>query len=249
MGKLDKYIRLNIKMTGNCTGVACAMSLAMGLTAVNFAVIIFAVVFLGISLAALIKGYKRLYYTTLYEEAAYVYNSLPLDPKEVLAGKLFAGSFMMTMYTVSTLAMYGVMLLMAGDSITFSTDMYWPSENTLTSLLASSIASDMLPFALPFEALSMITGAVLLSAIIMFGVIFANSPPAPGKGVAAVILCIILYVVLFRGAPKTAEWLSIDYSPLLPLAQSLINAAATAVLFGYSCKRLEKKYYAAVRRK
>lgn len=83
----------------------------------------------------------------------------------------------------------------------------------------------------------------------MFGVIFANSPPAPGKGVTAVILCIILYIVLFRGAPKTAEWLSIDYSPLLPLAQSLINAAATAVLFGYSCKRLEKKYYAAVRRK
>ena len=97
MSKLDKYIRLNIKMTGNCTGVACAMSLAIGLTAVNFAVIIFAVVFLGISLAALIKGYKRLYYTTLYEEAAYVYNSLPLDPKEVLAGKLFAGSFMMSM--------------------------------------------------------------------------------------------------------------------------------------------------------
>ena len=23
MSKLDKYIRLNIKMTGNCTGVAC----------------------------------------------------------------------------------------------------------------------------------------------------------------------------------------------------------------------------------
>lgn len=89
MSKLDKYIRLNIKMIGNCTGVACAMSLAIGLTAVNFAVIIFAVVFLGISIAALIKGYKRLYYTTLYEEAAYVYNSLPLDPKEVLAGKLF----------------------------------------------------------------------------------------------------------------------------------------------------------------
>lgn len=61
MSKLDKYIRLNIKMIGNCTGVACAMSLAIGLTAVNFAVIIFAVVFLGISIAALIKGYKRLY--------------------------------------------------------------------------------------------------------------------------------------------------------------------------------------------
>ena len=178
-----------------------------------------------------------------------MYNSLPLDPKEVLAGKLFAGSFMMTMYTVSTLAMYGVMLLMAGDSITFSTDMYWPSENTLTSLLASSIASDMLPFALPFEALSMITGAVLISAIIMFGVIFANSPPAPGKGVMAVILCIILYMVLFQGATITAKWLSVDYSPLLPLAQSLINAATTAALFRYSCKRLEKKYYAAVRRK
>ena len=141
------------------------------------------------------------------------------------------------------------MLLMAGDSITFSTDMYWPSENTLTSLLASSIASDMLPFALPFEALSMITGAVLISAIIMFGVIFANSPPAPGKSVMAVILCIILYMVLFQGATITAKWLSVDYSPLLPLAQSLINAAATAALFRYSCRRLEKKYYAAVRRK
>lgn len=246
MKRLDKSISLNTKMITNEIGIACVTILAMALAAINLIMLLLWIVLGAIAVGVMVKAYKKLYYTSLYGNEAYMYNAIPLSVKEVAAGKIFAASLMLIACNLAMLATCAIVM------ISFTVDIYWAGERDIAWLLLGQAAPELLPLALPIEALKLITGSILTSTVIFFGVVYANSQTGQCRSrgrktminLMTVVICLVLSAALNSGLSVVAELIGMDYSPVLPMIQTVINCAGVAALFTLSARIMEKKYFA-----
>lgn len=252
MNRLDKSISLNTKMITNEIGIACVTILAMALAAINLIMLLLWIVLGAIAVVVMVKAYKKLYYTSLYGNEAYMYNAIPLSVKEVAAGKIFAASLMLLACNLAMLATCAIVIAMRSGMISFAVDIYWAGERDVAWLLLGQADPELLPLALPIEALKLITGSILTSTIIFFGVVYANSQTGQCRSrgrktminLVTVVICLVISAVLNSGLSVVVELIGMDYSPIQPLIQTVINCAGVAALFTLSARIMEKKYFA-----
>lgn len=243
---IDKYIKLNLKMIGGEIGAAAVMALASLLCLANILLAFIIILIPTIALLVVMRAYKKLFWDCIYGKSAYLYNSLPVNTEEIVAGKLFAAWIMLLAYNLASVFTI-LILIFAGDGMfSMITDAMSNSRTTLVGVIAGAVDVNMMQFVLPVELLKAVTGAAVGAAIIFFGVVFANSRKGnASKSVrvfVAIILCIVLSVVLTDGIGTITARLGIDYSVWLSLLQCIVNVVSVEILFKGIVNLLNKYY-------
>ncbi len=243
---MDKYIKLNLKMISGEIGAALVMALASLLCLANIFMAVIIIMIPTIALLVIIRACKKLFWDGIYGKSAYLYNSLPVNTEEMVAGKLFAAWVMLLAYNAAAFCTV-LILLFAGDGmLSMMTDVMSGSRTTLIGVIAGQIDIDMMQFVLPVELLKTLTSSAVGPAIIFFGMVFANSQTGKSskavRVIVAIILCIVLSAVLTGGIDTIVARLGIDYSVWLSLLQCCINVVSVEILFK-SIVRLLNKYY------
>lgn len=243
---MDKYIKLNLKLISGEIGAAAVMALASLLCLANILMAFIIIVIPIIALLVVIRAYKKLFWDGIYGKSAYLYNSLPLNTEEIVAGKLFAAWIMLLAYNLAAVCTI-LILLFAGDGMfSMMTDVMSGSKTTLIGVIAGQIDVDMMQLVLPVELLKAVTGTAVGAAIMFFGVVFANSQKGSGsksvRVIGAIILCIALAAVLTDGIGTITARIGIDYSVWLSLLQCIVNVVSVEILFKVIVNLMNKYY-------
>ena len=146
---MDKYIKLNLKMISGEIGAALVMALASLLCLANIFMAVIIIMIPTIALLVIIRACKKLFWDGIYGKSAYLYNSLPVNTEEMVAGKLFAAWVMLLAYNAAAFCTV-LILLFAGDGmLSMMTDVMSGSRTTLIGVIAGQIDIDMMQFVLP----------------------------------------------------------------------------------------------------
>lgn len=245
MSNFDKYLKLNIKMVSNETGIACVLSASTVLLLINpFMAIIIIPVILG-SVIFLLNGYKKLYWTSMYKREAYLYNSLPVSAEEMVIAKISAGSFMLLMYNIIGNVLILLTVLVTGSSIDIDLGAAGGSIS-LFNLLMSMQQTDLLYITLPAQLLDIIMTSVFTSSLVFFVVTFAVSRAEREPGMllwlAAAFMYFIASAAFNTGIEKLGQLFEAGVHIAAPLIKTFAGIIAVGLMYRLTVMLLKKEY-------
>lgn len=131
MNAIDKVIEINFKMPDSDIGINISTIVAVGIGGVlayfsSFAgglFIIIPVIFWGYQ-----RTCEKIFHTSVFGSTALLYNSFPVNTKDLVIGKVLAASFILDFYLGGFLALYTLDLAVQDD--------FWADFNITYSFIA-----------------------------------------------------------------------------------------------------------------
>jgi len=161
--QLDKVIITNLKMIENEIGIVCCLSLCALFSFLMIMLIVGIPFEVALAIYFLIKAYKKVFYTSIYGETAIFYNALPINPKDMVVGKITAVFIGTLIYTVVSILCF-IPFLNIWQIIRESLN-WAPLNNSNAVLLTAALSLELL--SLLAVSLAMITVVFLCVSLYM----------------------------------------------------------------------------------
>lgn len=244
MTGLDKSIKLNVNMIFNETVVLSIIMVGIAFTAASFISWWISIVFVIFAIVAVVKAYKTLFYTSIYGESAYLYNSVPLEVEEIVIGKIFAATFMSCVAGVTALAIIIMLLMVSGIEMTAMLDVT-PLGETL--LFSSNMGFAKIVAILPVELLNVLTSSVAMMTLLFCAISWVNADLGGGKSKTQRIIMAVFGVlavdgILLNGISTVSDLFYLDYSLILSIVQIAINIVVVVFAYKATVKMLKEHY-------
>ena len=238
------YVKANLKLASNDYGLACAMSMAMVICLSVLYLALLAIPALGAAVYFLYRGYRRLFFDSLYGNSAYLYQSLPVNPRQAVWGKIIASSLGVMLFNLVTVVLgLFVGIVSTGSVISLL--------GTFSDALAGTMGGqDVMPqqpgLLYLFTAVSMMVEWLATSALILLAVIGYQSIPGARQGGFSKALVIICAWGLSKIIDKLAGWgfdlLGLEHTMAMSVI-GLVIKAAVLVLASWGSVRLLERHY------
>lgn len=193
MSNIDKFIKLNLSMVKHEIGVAAGVCLGAVFCVIAFEQIFLGIILIAIFLGAVEKAYKKLYYVSLYEKGAMIYQTLPLRAGEVVTSKIFAG--FLTFLFCSLAAVVGMIVSIGflGAANGFSVEFMSLLSNASYNFAEFKIMAPMMFLSIVIN--SFCQASVIFAAVTWHNVRMKENKSGFTKAIAVFVAAGLIYII------------------------------------------------------
>lgn len=236
---LDRYIKANFKLIENELGIACV---AMGAAFLLLGTYLGALPFLPLLGGAAYLTYKlmkKLCYESIYGNGAYLFQSLPVTPVQLVTCKIFTAG-------LSLLLILAVVLFALVLAALFNTHPGAFVDKFMQHFLDRGAAAEQLSMILAAEFLVMVISCFRGGAVILLGVITYQSMPQHHHRWYMKLLVLMEMMAIQALCGEAVEGLftvaGFSYTLAQPLIQLVLEILVVAAAAKTSIRLVEKKY-------
>lgn len=236
MNTFDKYVIASLKLvkTQIITLVVCYIATVISAGLILNTDILFAggisVIMMIMSIVVLVQQvlvYKKICYDSLYGSDAVLYNQFPVNGEETVAGKILA----MAIVFLLEIPFLLIPMMFLGDS--------YEMESFLMTVPLADTGAGML-----LSTISWIISGIAGEALILYAVIYYNTPWKESSKRTRLIFSVILVLVGMQLTGNLPEILEkfLENSLLASAVQSVLSLAVLVAAFQAAVKRLKNSY-------
>jgi len=167
---MDQYIKANFKLMENELGIACVAAGCGFALLSSFVGILLLLPLLAVSIYFFFKAMRKLFYDSIYGKSAYLFQSLPVSPSQLVSCKIFAAGLS---FLLLSAVMVGAGLVIA----LFQSGIRAYVDGLMQDFVDQGAVTEQLPLILAAEFLAVCTASFRDGAVYFLGVITYQSMP------------------------------------------------------------------------